>query len=119
MPIQLNTLPLLLTFSVKLIIQISGPLHPALEGGNVTLTCIIQGGYAKPRIQWFKDKMPLERETNTTLVLTQIKADDEGKYNTTLVLTQIKADDEGEYTCQAENVLDVAYDSIFVIVDSE
>ena len=93
---------LFLNFLVAPKIQLSGPQYPVLEGGNVTLTCIVHEGYPKPRIQWFKDKMPLEREINTTLVL-----------------TQIKADDEGNYTCNAENGLGVSNDSMFVIVDSE
>ena len=63
--------------------------------------------------------MPLESEINTNLVLTQIKADDEGKYNTTLVLTQMQAADEGMYTCKAENELGVSNDSMCVTVDSE
>ena len=46
--------------------------------------------------------MPLEREIKTTMVL-----------------TQIQADDEGNYTCKAENGLGVSNDSMFVIVDSE
>ena len=83
-------------------VSLSGPHHPVVEGDNVTLTCNVTNGVPKPElIRWFRGKISLDEK------------------NTTMVLRNIKKDQEGTYTCETSNEGGSAKDSIKVIVDSK
>lgn len=83
-------------------IQILGPSHPVREGDNVNLTCIINEGSPKPEVRWFKNKKFLDEQKNTTLILTEVTREDEGRY-----------------ICKAKNKAGNAKDNIYVTVDSK
>ena len=83
-------------------VSLSGPHHPVIEGDNVSLTCSVTNGVPKPElIRWFRAKISLDEK------------------NTTMVLRNIKKDQEGTYTCETSNEGGSAKDSIKVIVDSK
>ena len=81
-------------------IQVSGPIDPVQEGGNVSLTCIVNEG-SSPEINWSKDQSPIDER------------------KTVLHLIEVTAKDKGLYTCKAENEGGSSNDSIFVNVDSK
>ena len=81
---------------------LSGPHHPVVEGDNVTLTCNLTNGVPKPElIRWLRANISLDKK------------------NTTMVLRNIKKDQEGTYTCETSNEGGSAKASIKVIVDSK
>lgn len=88
-------------FIVPPIIQLFGPNKPIREGNSVNLTCKIKKGFPKPQVSWFKNGT--ERKEKST----------------TLLLTEVKDEDEGRYTCQAKNAGGFFSDSKYVTVESK
>ena len=72
------------------------------EGDSVNLTCKVIRGSPKPQLSWFKNGALLSKEVKTTLILTNITDQDEGRY-----------------TCRAQNVGGNFTASIYVTVKSK
>ena len=73
------------------------------RGGNVNVSCIARG-FPLSTVSWFHDGMELETD-QAKVTITETRNVEEDEVESTLVLTELTAQDSGLYTCLAENTI--------------